>query len=136
MNKKVLIPTILFAVVLIFSFAVLSKNKTDNQPANQITNGKSQETWQNQIILFYGDGCPHCAIVEEYIKDNKVKEKIYFVEKEVYYNRGNADELAEKAKKCGLSADSIGVPFLWNGSNCVIGDQSIIEFFEQKINEK
>ena len=131
MNKKVLIPTILFAVVLIFSVVVLVKNKGGNNLKPENPPNK-----QSEIILFYGDDCPHCAIVEEYIKDNKVKEKISFEEKEVYYNRGNADELAEKAKKCGLSADSIGVPFLWNGSNCVIGDQSIIEFFEQKINEK
>ena len=131
MNKKVLIPTILFVIVLFFSVVVLVKNKGGNNLKPENPSNK-----QSEIILFYGDGCPHCAIVEEYIKDNKVKEKIYFVEKEVYYNRGNADELAEKAKKCGLSADSIGVPFLWNGSDCVIGDQLIIEFFEQKINEK
>lgn len=128
MNKKIIIPTILFIIILVFSFAVLLKNKGNKETTNQ-------QPEQSQIILFYGDGCPHCAIVEEYIKDNKVKEKIYFVEKEVYYNRGNADELAEKAEKCGLATDSIGVPFLWDGSKCFIGDIDIINFFKEKIGE-
>jgi len=53
MNKKVIIPTILFIIVLIFSVVILLENKESNHPVEQ-----------SQIILFYGDGCPHCAIVE------------------------------------------------------------------------
>ena len=88
----------------------------------------------NQIILFYGDGCPHCAIVEEYINKNNVQNKISFTQKEVYYNQSNAKELETKAKICGLPTNSIGVPFLWNGDKCLIGDQDIINFFKQKTN--
>jgi glutaredoxin len=131
MNKKVLIPTILFAVVLIFSVVVLVKNKGGNNLKPENPPNK-----QSEIILFYGDDCPHCAIVEEYIKDNKVKEKISFEEKEVYYNKENSDELVEKAKICGIPENYIGVPFLWDGEKCLVGDQEIIEFFNQKINEK
>jgi len=78
MNKKIIIPTILFVICLVFSFLVLLKN----QPINQ-------QPEQSQIIFFYGSGCPHCAKVEEFIKENKVKEKISFVEKEVYFNKEN-----------------------------------------------
>ena len=125
MNKKVIIPTILFAIVLIFSVVILLENKESNHPAEQ-----------SQIILFYGDGCPHCAIVENYIKESNIKEKLSFEEKEVYHNQKNANELADKAKICGLPTDSIGVPFLWEGEKCYVGDQEIIGFFNQKINEK
>jgi len=135
MNKKVLIPTILFAVVLIFAFAVLSKNKTNNQPANQITNGKGQQAGQNQIILFYGIGCPHCAKVEEFIKENKVKEKISFVEKEIYFNKENQKELLEKAKICKIPENEVGVPFFWDGEKCFLGDVDIINFFKEKIGQ-
>jgi glutaredoxin len=133
MNKKVIIPTILFIVVFILSFAILLLNKKSSLPDNNAVQD-NQQTEENQIILYYGDGCPHCAIVEDYIKENNIKEKLSFEEKEVYYNQNNANDLAQKAQICGISTGSIGVPFLWDGSECYVGDQDIINFFKQKIN--
>lgn len=135
MRNKIIIPTILFIAVLIFSFFALSQEKSKSQnQTNETTATENQLA--SQIILFYGDGCPHCAIVEEYIKENKIQDKISFVQKEVYYNQNNAGELEVKAKICGLSTDSIGVPFLWDGEKCLIGDQDIINFFKQKNDEQ
>lgn len=133
MNKKLIIPSILFVIALGFSFFVLSQEKKQDQ---SIANGSVEEASQseNQIILFYGTGCPHCAIVDEYLEENKVKEKIDFAHKEVYFNRTNSKELEEKAKACGMPTDSIGVPFLWDGEKCLVGDVDIVEFFKQKIN--
>ena len=133
MENKIIIPTILFTLVLIFSFFALSQEKDKSQPqANELTSQENQQS--SQIILFYGDGCPHCAIVEEYIKENSIGDKISFAQKEVYYNQNNAKELGAKAKICELPTDSIGVPFLWDGKDCLIGDQDIINFFKQKTN--
>mgnify|MGYP000428984282 CR=1 FL=1 len=89
-----------------------------------------------EIVLFYGIGCPHCAKVEEFIKENKIKEKIAFSEKEVYFNRDNARKLIEIAKMCGFNENEVGVPFLWDGENqrCVVGDEPIIRFFKQRLN--
>jgi len=135
MKNKITVPTILFVTVLIFSFFALSQNKNKNQtPTNELTKTESQPS--NQIILFYGDGCPHCAIVEKYIQENKVQDKIFFDQKEVYHDKNNAQELQAKAKICGLPTDSIGVPFLWDGEKCLIGDQDIVNFFKQKTNEQ
>jgi len=136
MNKKIIIPTILFVIVLIFSFLALSQGKNKNQPkTSQPAAQENQQIQRNPIILFYGQGCPHCAKVEEYIKENKVKEKISFEEKEVYYNQNNAKELDEKAKSCGIDQNEIGVPFLWDSGKCLIGDQDIINFFKEKMKE-
>jgi len=122
MKNKIIIPTVLFIVVLIFSFFALLQEKNKNQQTGQ-------------IILFYGDGCPHCTTIEEYIKENNISDKVSFIKKEVYYNQNNAKELEDKAKICGLPTDLIGVPFLWDGKKCLVGDQDIINFFKQKINE-
>jgi len=141
MKNQIIIPALLLTGVLIFSFIAFApqKNKTQNQPeTNKPTTQESQESQQNQpkqqsqIVLYYGKDCPHCAKVEEYIQANKVKEKIAFEEKEVYYNRNNAKELGEKAKSCGINENEIGVPLLWNNGKCIIGDQDIIEFFKDK----
>jgi len=52
MNNKIIIPTILFAIVLIVSFVALSQGKNKNQP--QTDKSGAQENQQSQIILFYG----------------------------------------------------------------------------------
>jgi glutaredoxin len=117
-NKGFILPAIIGLVFFAAIFFAFSKN---NPPAN------------GQIILFYGDGCPHCINVDKFINDNKVEEKISFVRKEVFNNQKNAEEMAGKAKTCGLPTDTIGVPFLWTGSQCVLGDTDIINFFKEKI---
>lgn len=132
MNKKILFPTFLFISVLLLSIFILWENKESGPDLG----GAGQPNSENQVILFYGDGCSICAIVDDYIGKNNVKEKIEFEQKEVYYNKNNANELIEKAKTCGISAESIGVPFLWDGEKCLMGSQDIINFFKQKIEEK
>lgn len=87
------------------------------------------------IILFYGIGCPHCAVVDEYIKQNNIEEKVSFQKKEALFHPDNWELMIEKASICGLSTstDDIGVPFLWDGSECFMGPTDIINFFNQKI---
>jgi len=119
---------LILAVIVIFLLSKASNNKGSSE--NNFRTNPSAE-----IIFFYGDGCPHCAVVEKYIKDNGVDQKIGFQTKEVYYNKSNAEELSKKAQACGINPNEIGVPFLWDGSKCLIGDQDIIDFFKTKIKE-
>jgi len=131
-KNKIIIPTILFIAVLFFSFFALSREKNKEQKSEEKAKSAQVQT-ESQIILFYGDGCPHCALVEKYIQENKIQDKVSFVQKEVYHNQNNAQELANKAKACGLSINSIGVPFLWDGTKCFIGDKDIINYFSTKL---
>lgn len=116
MNNKSLILLFVGIVVLGAVIFIISKNISP----------------QNKIILFYGENCPFCQKVEDFIKENKVEEKVRFERKEVFNNEENARELVEKAQICGLSAAEIGVPLLWDGSKCFVGDTDIINFFKQK----
>lgn len=85
------------------------------------------------IILFYGEGCPHCATVDAFIEENDVEAKVPFIRKEVFNNRRNARAMADFSKKCGLPTEGMGVPFLWTGTTCVTGDKDIMKFFESRI---
>ncbi len=85
------------------------------------------------IIFFYGQECPHCKIVEKYIEENKIAEKVNFSQGEVYHNKNNSAFLAEKAGECGIDTKSIGVPLLWAEGKCYVGDEDVIEFFEEKV---
>ena len=122
-NKTIILSLGILAAALIGSFLLLSKNPAS--PAGPATQ-------EDGIVLFYGISCPHCALVNDFIQKNGIKEKVAFKEKEVYSNRSNAEELVATAEKCGILQDSIGVPFLWDGSKCLIGDKDIIDFFEKK----
>jgi glutaredoxin len=102
---------------------------TSTQVSTNTVSTSSNNSLQNELTLFYGDGCPHCALVEAYLKENPPKFNLK--QKEVYYNEANQKELTLRAKACGLPLNEIGVPFLWTGSNCIIGDQPIINYFKQ-----
>jgi glutaredoxin len=125
MKKNILIVAglLIIAVIVVFAFF----GRKNNNPG-----GGNTESLDG-IILFYGQGCPHCANVDKYIAENNVKDKVTFAELEVFSNQDNAKLLEEKAAVCGLPIDSIGVPFLWDGSKCLVGDQDIINFFKEKI---
>lgn len=94
---------------------------------------RSGKSLPQGIVLYYGDGCPHCALVETFVKEKNVEEKVKFERKEVYNNKRNAREMASFAKKCGLPTDSIGIPFLWTGTQCLTGDKDIIAFFQRQL---
>ena len=46
-----------------------------------------------------------------------------------------ARELSQKASECGLSTNSVGVPFLWDGKTCLVGDADVIDFFRKRVSE-
>lgn len=96
----------------------------------QLTKPKPEPTG---MILFYGDTCPHCKIVEQYINDNNIKAKLQFTELEVFNNKANSALMLKKAKACQLdTTKGMGVPFFFDGQNCLLGDQDIINFFKTK----
>jgi len=93
----------------------------------------SKKSSKSKIIYYYGQDCSHCLKVKGFLKENKVEEKIAFEKKEVYYNKKNAQELAERARKCRIQSKEIPLPFLWTGSECIVGDEAVINFFKEKI---
>ena len=83
-------------------------------------------------ILFFGDGCPHCQKVEDFIAANDVDKKYDFDIKEVWYNKGNALIMTRVWKHCGLSGN-MSVPLLWDGTTCHSGEVEVINYFQTKL---
>ena len=126
-HKKIVFTAIIALLVLVLTGC--SKESSDG--------GSVLSTEDNSsIIFFYGKECPHCKNVEKYFADNNTGEKIQFSQKEVYHNKANASLMAEKTKECGIKESELGVPLLWAEGKFYIGDKDIIDFFNQKINEK
>lgn len=83
------------------------------------------------IILFYGQGCPHCADVEKFIAQNNIDSKLKITRLEVWYNKANAGLLSQVAQKCGITSGSVGVPFLYDGNGkCYIGEVDVPNFLK------
>ena len=122
MDKNVI--AIIVAVVLlgVGGFFLLSKPKADVKPV-AIPEG---------ILLFYGEGCPHCKVVEGFLNQNKISDKVKFSQLEVWYDKDNQNILSQVVLKCGIKTDQIGVPFLYDGSKCYSGQDDVINFFKSK----
>jgi hypothetical protein len=91
------------------------------------------------IVLFYGDGCPHCKNVDDFVAANNITQKVSFTKLEVPFGLNTSPEMlanaaaaAQKAQSCGLDVSKgVGIPFLWDGnSKCFDGDVDVINFFK------
>lgn len=122
MKKNVIFPLIIAvaAVLVIGLFVVLFKLKTPT-----ISN--------DTMVFFYSDTCPHCANVEGFFAANAVEQKTSFEKLNVHNSTENAKLFSERATQCGIAKEDLGVPLLWTGTECIGGDQPIIDYFKTKL---
>ncbi len=119
-----------FLIISVLVIAVLYGFYYHAKSANNIFNSLS-----NQTILYYGSTCPHCKIVEEFIKNSSIETKINITQKEVYNNTINAGELVKVEKACKIEKDYIGaVPLLYSDKKCYLGDKDIISLLAKQLN--
>lgn len=132
MVKKKFVLVLIILILLIIGIVSYTTSHYVNVKA------KTLLTKPSQLILFYGIGCPHCAKVEAFLKENSQKKLIAFTKKEVYKNRANQIDLIRKAKACGaIINNSIPIPLLWQGNNkCIYGDDTVIKYFHQLMRKK
>lgn len=130
MKQKIITLLVIVFIAGLLSLIVIGSNNKDQKVAEQ----KIEELKNADPILYYGNTCPHCEIVEEWLVTNDVEAQMTFTRKEVYDNRENAAELTKVAVSCGLDANTIGVPFLYAEGQCSIGSPDIINYFAQKLN--
>jgi len=83
-------------------------------------------------VLYHKFDCPHCANVEKFLHDNGGAAKAGIVLAEVSRNQRNAILHAKRALSCGLTADNLPLPLLWDGDKCIVGDRDIIVYLGGK----
>lgn len=114
MKKFVRFFLVLCAIMLPF-MSVDAKKATTTTTSAKTASGEPVN-----IYIFYGNGCPHCAELEEYMKNtlkqdsnyNTMFKTVYF---EVWYNSTNSSLMSSVAEHFNYSVS--GVPFF------VIGDK-------------
>jgi len=112
----------LLALFLLGGAFVWSTKNRNAPPAAQPT---------TSYELFWGDGCPHCAKVEEFLVSWENKDKIKIDKKEVWKDRANAEVMSQRAASCKIPTAELGVPFLYTPEGkCFVGDSPIIDYFK------
>lgn len=81
-------------------------------------------------MLFFSKSCAHCAIVEQYITDNNIHQKLYFVEREITTDQEAYKLMPIIGQRCNINEQALGVPLFWDGNKCYSGDETIINYFK------
>jgi glutaredoxin len=71
------------------------------------------------VHFFYGDGCPHCAKEEVFLREYENRVDLRIERYEVYFNPDNLELLEKVVER--LQASSPAVPFLVVGEEYVLG---------------
>lgn len=120
---------ILYAIVVLAFIFALYQILTNKIPS-AVKSGVSDS--QAELIFFWGQGCPHCEKVLQYITDNKLNSKVKIAYKEVYNDKNNQQFLVDTVKKCPEidTTKGIGVPLGFDVKNqkCLYGDEPIINW--------
>jgi hypothetical protein len=134
---KKIIYILIIGVVLFGFYKILSippKSTTSNTTDIQVESNSNNDY---DLIFYWGEGCPHCENVEEFIAANNVDQKVKINKKEVYKNTDNQKDLENVVNQyCpDLNKGGIGVPLALDVQNktCLQGDTPIIDFLKQKI---
>ncbi len=136
LDKIVIFLSLAIVIYLLLDLFVLNGRPLFKKDTNPINTENSATVTEpvTADIFYWGEGCPHCQDVKEWMAEQKVSEKIEVISKEVYNNQANSQELTARAKSCGLDTQRIGVPFLYTiDGDCIIGTPKIIEYLSQKI---
>lgn len=84
------------------------------------------------LTYYWGEGCPHCARVEEFLSTWVKKDALKIDKKEVWGNSANARELEARYEYCKITNPSeMGVPLLFTpDGKCYSGDVEIINYLK------
>lgn len=135
MDKKIIISVIFASLIILLLGGILVSSYQKKTKKETLA---VKEPSKNSFIYYYGITCPHCQELNQWMKENKIEEKlseknIKFEKKEVYNNQNNSLEMEKAAKICRLDSTFLGVPFLYDAGQCYIGTDKIESVLLEKI---
>lgn len=115
---------------LLFALSLLSVVWSIGLPAAFASRAQPVE-----LAFFYGRGCPHCATMQQFLRDMQAKyPELKLLEHEVYFDRDNARLFERVAEGYGVPIE--GVPTVYIGSRAITGySDEIAAFLEWQIRE-
>ena len=119
--KKHRLLIILLLLIVIFPIKTYALSDSYKDNIKDIVEEKEEENKVN-IYFFYGDGCPHCAKEEKYLKalEKRYGEYVNIHSYETWYDDNNL-ELMKKSKIIMNDEPNIAVPYTIVGNESYIG---------------
>lgn len=122
MKNKIIV--LITAILSISILVLISNNMKDNNEIKLTDMTEENISYSKEkinIYLFYGEGCPHCEELKNYLNSLDNKEKSYFniYTFEVWNNSTNQQFMKDSAKY--LNKEVSGVPFLIIGNKTFEG---------------
>lgn len=121
---KIAIVIILIIIALAVGFVVWQYKPVSQTPV-------TPTPLPDGIVFFYGDTCPHCKDVEDYIAANQIDQKLKYTSLEIFENQNNAALAYEVETGCKIDvSNGVEVPLVYDGSKCYLGAPDSINFFK------
>lgn len=106
---------------------------SDSNRTKKLSNAIDEIFLSQNPTYYYGDTCPNCHKVDDFIRENNLEGSFPLTRKEVYKNQTNAQELTKIAvEKCNIKANEIGVPFMVADGRCMVGHVEIVGYIKEK----
>jgi glutaredoxin len=125
--NKVIIVVVSLIIVAAGGFLASSQGWFDKAEVSNVV---------DKDVLFWGNTCPHCKDVKEWMEKENISKVIEVEELEVYDNRSNQAMMVEAARGCGIPVNKIAVPFMWTtDKKCLVGTPDIQSYLTAKVNQ-
>lgn len=111
-----------FILILIGTLIFLAQQESEKEIA----------VLDENIVLFYGDGCPHCEDLEKFIEEKDISNKMDFLRLEVWNDQVNKNMMDDALARCEIDPRTAGVPFLFARGECYKGTPNIESFFTRE----
>jgi len=112
-------------LVMCLSFCLLFSSVVAGEQDNaQVQIQQNKEQVKPEIKLFWGQGCPHCAHLKEFLADLKqAYPEFQYSDYEIYYEPENGEKFIAAVEQCEpeINPANAGVPLLVIGSKCFMG---------------
>jgi len=134
MGKKELIIGALVVLILVgityLATEFAGKNDTSKPAGGALITAAAAKFNKNVMYYFWGDGCPHCADLDKWVKEKGYDKTVKYTKLEVWKNPNNAALMDVVASYCKIEKTGMGVPFVYYKGKCVSGTPDAQSVFE------
>lgn len=118
----------IFVIILLLSLMIIPISSQEIQPLDQ-----TEIINDVEIIVFFGQGCPHCAALHEYLYDlQEDNPNLKVTELEVYSNNDNRDMFQKMTSAYGTKIEGVPTSFINDKTFAGIND-NIKESIEEEL---
>ncbi len=122
MHKTIIAVLVVFAVL----YGCIGQSQVSNEEVEKVLNGTDRKNVSVDILMYYGEGCSHCANTISLLNTLNQSYNISMTLKETWHNTANQNEMMNVYSQFGANKSQAGVPtMVIDGKMMVIGELSV-----------